>query len=72
MIVGIFRPRFRVSNPKNAGVRGAWSRIIEGNRDAFELVQRIRVANGLQPLQPSPEIEAGSISERAEAEETAT
>jgi hypothetical protein len=61
-----------VSNPKNAGVRGAWSRIIEGNRDAFELVQRIRVANGLQPLQPSPEIEAGSISERAEAEETAT
>ena len=50
MIAGIYRLRSRVANPKNAGVKGAWARIRENNRIAFELVQAVRTANGLQPL----------------------
>jgi hypothetical protein len=56
MVVGIFRLRFRVSNPKNAGVRHAWARIYENNRDWCEFMQRVRVANGLErTLSPLPE-----------------
>ncbi len=53
MIAGIYRLRFRVANPKNAGVKGAWARIYQGNRDAFELLLSIRAANGLAPI-PAP------------------
>ena len=42
MIAGIYRLRFRVSNPKNAGVKGAWAGIAERNRDALELINRAR------------------------------
>ena len=52
MIAGIYRLRFRVNNSKNAGVKGAWARIHQNNREAFTLVQRIRAANKLQPLTP--------------------
>ncbi len=52
MIAGIYRLRFRVANSKNAGVKGAWSRIHQNNRDAFSLVQRVRAAKRLQPLTP--------------------
>ena len=52
MIAGIFRLRFRVANPKNAGVKGAWARIHQGNREAFDLVQSIRAANKLELLPP--------------------
>jgi len=45
MIAGVYRLRFRVANPKNAGVKGAWARIHTNNREAFELVQAIRAAN---------------------------
>jgi len=55
MIAGLYRLRFRVANPKNAGITGAWARIHQNNRDAFEFLQRIRVANKLAPLvAPSP------------------
>lgn len=50
MIAGIFRLRFRVANPKNVGVKDAWSRIGDNNRSAFERVQRIRQANKLDLL----------------------
>jgi len=50
MIVGIFRLRFRVSNPKNVGIKDAWIRIGENNRAAFEFVQTIRRANKLEEL----------------------
>lgn len=50
MVAGIYRLRFRVANPKNAGVRGAWARIRQNDREAFELVQNIRAANRLEPL----------------------
>ena len=50
MIAGIYRLRFRVANPRNAGVSGAWARIHQNNRDAFDLVAKVRVANGLTPL----------------------
>lgn len=53
MIAGIYRLRFRVSNPKNAGVKGAWARIHQNNREAFALVQAIRAANK-KPLLVSP------------------
>ena len=52
MIAGIYRLRFRVANPKNAGVKGAWARIHTNNREAFELVQAIRAANNLPALVP--------------------
>jgi hypothetical protein len=52
MITGIYRLRFRVANPKNAGVKGAWARIHQNNREAFELVQAIRAANNLPALVP--------------------
>lgn len=52
MIAGIYRLRFRVANPKNAGVKGAWARIHANNREAFELVQAIRAANKKPALIP--------------------
>lgn len=52
MIAGIYRLRFRVANPKNAGVKGAWARIHTNNREAFELVQAIRAANKKPALVP--------------------
>ena len=52
MIAGVYRLRFRVANPKNAGVKGAWARIHTNNREAFELVQAIRAANKKSALVP--------------------
>lgn len=56
MIAGIYRLRFRVANAKNAGVKSAWARIHQNNRDAFDLVQRVRAASKLAPLTPPWEI----------------
>lgn len=50
MIAGIYRLRFRVANPKNAGVKGAWAGIHQRNREALELVNSIRVASKREPL----------------------
>ena len=50
MIAGVYRLRFRVANPRNAGVRGTWARIHENNREAFERVQAVRRASNLPPL----------------------
>lgn len=50
MIAGIYRPRFRVANRNNAGVSNAWARIYQNKRDALELLQRVRLNNGLSPL----------------------
>jgi hypothetical protein len=50
MIAGIYRLRFRVSNPKNAGVKSAWAGIHQRNKEALEMVNRIRVASKLAPL----------------------
>lgn len=52
MIAGVYRLRFRVANPKNAGVKGAWAGIHQRNREAFELVQAIRAANKMPALVP--------------------
>ena len=57
MIAGIYRLRFRVANPKNAGVKGAWAGIHQRNREALELVNSIRVASGREPL-TSPKAQA--------------
>lgn len=40
-VVGIFRLRFRVSNPNNMGIKGAWARIHRGNAEALEWVQEM-------------------------------
>lgn len=52
MIVGIYRLRFRPANKKNAGVSSTWSRIHQSNREAFDFLQAIRVANHLPELPP--------------------
>lgn len=57
MIAGIYRLRFRVANPKNAGVKGAWAGILQRNREALELVNSIRDAAKLEPL-TSPKAQA--------------
>jgi hypothetical protein len=57
MIAGIYRLRFRVANPKNAGVKGAWAGIHQRNREALELVNSIRVASKREPLK-SPKARA--------------
>lgn len=57
MIAGIYRLRFRVANPKNAGVKGAWAGIHQRNREALELVNSIRSASGREPL-TSPKAQA--------------
>jgi len=49
MVAGIFRPRFRVSNPKNAGVQDAWSGIKARNREHFDFIQAVRAARKLPP-----------------------
>lgn len=64
MIAGIYRLRFRVVNPKNVGVSGAWARIHQNNREAFELVQKVRIANGLPAL---ASIDGGSRSSEKNA-----
>lgn len=38
-VVGIYRMRFRVSNPNNMGIKGAWARIHRGNAEALEWLQ---------------------------------
>ena len=50
MIVGVFRLRFRVANPKNAGVSGAWAAIHLRNREALDFVNRMRTASNMTPL----------------------
>lgn len=50
MVAGIYRPRYRVSNPKNAGVKDAWARIHENNRDHFAFIESLRAAKGLDPM----------------------
>lgn len=47
MVVGVFRPRFRVANPKNDGVIRAWSRIRDNNAENAEFIQAIRAAYGI-------------------------
>ncbi len=52
MIAGVYRLRFRVSNPKNAGVKGTWAGIHQRNKEALELVNSIRAASKLPPAVP--------------------
>ena len=40
-IIGIWRLRFRVSNPKNHGVRGAWARIHRGQEEALGWIKDV-------------------------------
>jgi hypothetical protein len=65
MLAGIFRLRFRVANPKNAGIKGAWARIHQSNREAFELVQAVRKASGLPALAATKASTKQSTSEAA-------
>lgn len=53
MIAGIYRPRYRVNNSANAGVKGTWARIHENNRDYYDFIESVREANDLPPL-PAP------------------
>jgi hypothetical protein len=62
MIAGIYRLRFRVSNPKNAGVKGAWAGIHQRNRGALELVNSIREANNLPALVPPATLESQQVA----------
>lgn len=51
MVAGIYRLRFRVSNSKNAGVKGSWAGIKSRNRDALDLLNRVRQSAGLESLE---------------------
>lgn len=73
MIVGIYRPRFRVSNPKNAGVKDTWARIRASQREALELINKLRESKGLEaiamPAKPpgTARAEAGAPMPQAES-----
>ena len=71
MIVGVFRPRFRVANPKNDGVIRTWSRIRENNAEAVEFIQAIRAANGMEPF-PMPTAKKKASTEAPDMEPPAT
>jgi hypothetical protein len=71
MIVGIYRPRFRVANPKNDGVIRTWSRIRENNAEAVEFIQAIRAANGMEPF-PMPTAKKKASTEAPDMEPPAT
>lgn len=64
MMAGIYRPRFRVANPKNAGVKDAWIRIHEGNREGLEWIAALRKAKKLPPLgqMPPPVLPDGDVT----------
>jgi hypothetical protein len=62
MVIGIYRLRFRAANPKNAGIKGAWAKIYEGNRRALELINAVRNRAGL-PALPAP----GDVAAKARA-----
>lgn len=55
MIIGIYRLRFRVSNPKNAGVKGAWAGIHERNKSALSFVNSIRSTHKLPEIKSPTE-----------------
>lgn len=58
MIAGIYRIRFRVANPKNAGIKDAWGRIAEGNREGMGCINACRKVKGLELLgQPQDQAE---------------
>lgn len=48
-ITGVYRLRFRPSNAKNAGVRDAWARLLEGEREAVAQIELLRRHLGLGP-----------------------
>jgi len=50
MIVGIFRPRFRPANPKNAGVTATWAAIYEGDKKGLEWINALRRSYHLRPM----------------------
>ena len=54
MVVGIYRLRFRVSNPLNVGVSSAWARIQEGNREGMQWLHRWRQENRLPRMADAP------------------
>jgi len=47
-IVGVFRVRFRVSNPKNHGVKGSWARIYGGQREGKEWIDDVNQRYGFE------------------------
>ena len=54
MVAGIYRLRFRVSNPLNVGVSSAWARIQEGNREGMQWLHRWRQENRLPRMADAP------------------
>lgn len=49
-IVGIYRIRFRVANPKNYGVTVAWSRIRQSEREALDWLEDVCQKQGLPSM----------------------
>lgn len=47
-IVGIYRLRFRVSNPSNHGVKSAWVRIGDGQKEAKEWIKTAEIKVGMR------------------------
>lgn len=52
-VYGILRPRFRVTNPLNAGTFDAWHSVLDRDHEAFRLIQSLRLENDLPEL-PNP------------------
>jgi hypothetical protein len=63
-IVGVFRVRFRVSNPKNHGVKGSWARIYGGQREGKEWIDDVNQRYGFnhEPARPEMPTETDDTS----------
>ena len=47
-VVGIYRLRFRVANPKNHGVKGSWARIHNSQKEAQEWKEDVAAREGIE------------------------
>lgn len=74
MIAGIYRPRFRPANPKNAGVTATWAAIYENDKKALDWINALRRTRGLSPVaMPTPQqADKGEEAQEGEPSEDAT
>jgi|LGVF01.2.fsa_nt_gb hypothetical protein len=53
-VVGIFRLRFRISNPKNHTVKEAWTRIAQDQQETLEFIDHLERSLGMAEQPPTP------------------
>lgn len=65
-VAGIYRLRFRVTNRKSAGVVDTWTGIADRYKSGLQLVNRLRTANKLEPLEDPYQAQRDQDEDRGE------